>query len=392
MNYPKNLDSALKWNYKFWNTQPTTKLKEIVSLDGPVNKENNQSSQQEPYKLPDDFQWVNLNMSNETDRNNLSEFLDKCYVEDKEKMFRLHYSPDFINWMYKDTNHIGVGITVKKNNLLVATICGKIVKMQVNKNKLDMVEVNFLCVHPKLRNKRLSPILIKELTRQFNLKGFYYATFTDSNYLPTPIYSSQYYHRAINLNTLLDTGFTTLDKNTNLSNVKKTLKLPDTFLINKFVKLDPIHLDQCYDLYNKYMDKYNYHHIFTKNEFSNLFLDNKFVHCYVVLDDDDNVLDFISYYIMNSRVISKNTNHEFIRRGVLFYYTCTHETCYRLVRDILIAARNNNIDVFDALDIMENQYILKELKFEEGTGTVNYYLYNWKIKPLKSQQIATILM
>ena len=41
---------------------------------------------------------------------------------------------------------------------------------------------------------------------------------------------------------------------------------------------------------------------------------------------------------------------------------------------------------------MENQHILKELGFEEGTGMLNYYFYKWKIKALKSPQVATILM
>ena len=34
-----------------------------------------------------------------------------------------------------------------------------------------MVEINFLCVHKKLRSKRLAPVLIREITRRVNLKG-----------------------------------------------------------------------------------------------------------------------------------------------------------------------------------------------------------------------------
>lgn len=32
-----------------------------------------------------------------------------------------------------------------------------------------MVEINFLCVHKKLRSKRLAPVLIKEITRRVNI-------------------------------------------------------------------------------------------------------------------------------------------------------------------------------------------------------------------------------
>lgn len=37
--------------------------------------------------------------------------------------------------------------------------------------QLKMVEINFLCVHKKLRDKRLAPLLIKEITRRVNLTG-----------------------------------------------------------------------------------------------------------------------------------------------------------------------------------------------------------------------------
>ena len=36
---------------------------------------------------------------------------------------------------------------------------------------MRMAEINFLCVHKKLRAKRLAPVLIKEVTRRINLKG-----------------------------------------------------------------------------------------------------------------------------------------------------------------------------------------------------------------------------
>lgn len=34
-----------------------------------------------------------------------------------------------------------------------------------------MAEINFLCVHKRLRSKRLAPVLIKEVTRRVNLCG-----------------------------------------------------------------------------------------------------------------------------------------------------------------------------------------------------------------------------
>jgi len=33
---------------------------------------------------------------------------------------------------------------------------------------MKVANVNFLCVHKKLRKKRLTPVLIKEITRRIN--------------------------------------------------------------------------------------------------------------------------------------------------------------------------------------------------------------------------------
>lgn len=38
-------------------------------------------------------------------------------------------------------------------------------------SSIKTVEINFLCVHKKLRAKRLAPVLIKEITRRVNRMG-----------------------------------------------------------------------------------------------------------------------------------------------------------------------------------------------------------------------------
>lgn len=50
-----------------------------------------------------------------------------------------------------------------------------------------MVEINFLCVHKKLRSKRVAPVLIREITRRVNLQGIFQAVYTAGVVLPKPI-------------------------------------------------------------------------------------------------------------------------------------------------------------------------------------------------------------
>ncbi len=54
-------------------------------------------------------------------------------------------------------------------------------------HKMKMAEVNFLCVHKKMRAHRLAPVLIKEITRRVNLKNIWQAIYTAGVLIPTPI-------------------------------------------------------------------------------------------------------------------------------------------------------------------------------------------------------------
>ena len=61
-----------------------------------------------------------------------------------------------------------------------------------------VVEVNFLCVHKKLRSKRLAPVLIREITRRVNRHGIFQPCYTAGVVLPKPVARCRYYHRSLN--------------------------------------------------------------------------------------------------------------------------------------------------------------------------------------------------
>lgn len=391
---PKTREEAEKHTYKFWNKQPVVKLGEFVSRDGPIDQVDLEKVKQDtPYKLQDDFMWCSIDLQDKSHREEVAEFMDRYYVEDDFGEFRLHYSADFLKWAIMNSNYdpeLTVGIRVTKTSKLTAIIIGVPKKFQINDKQQTCLEVNFLCIHPKLRFKGLAGILISELTRRGHLKGFEQAFFTSSRYLPTPITSARYHHRAINIKTLIDTGFTALQKNTKLEDVKNALKLPDKISDPKFRPLEEKDLDQCRDLLMEYLARYNVHPIFDSELFKHVFFDNKFVTTYVLEDDDGHLIDMISYYLLPSTVLKKNEKHNQIKEAYLFYYTSNVETPYRLVRDMLIVAKNKGVDVFNALEIMENSHILNDLKFEKGTGLLHFYLYNWRMKSLSGSQIALI--
>jgi glycylpeptide N-tetradecanoyltransferase len=67
-----------------------------------------------------------------------------------------------------------------------------------------MTEINFLCVHKSLRENRLAPVLIKEITRRVNIKNMWQAVFTAGTVVPTPITQARYYHRSLNPKKLIE--------------------------------------------------------------------------------------------------------------------------------------------------------------------------------------------
>ena len=90
-----------------------------------------------------------------------------------------------------------------------------------------MAEVNFLCVHKKLRDKRLAPALIREVTRRVNLKNIWQAIYTSGTTLPTPFSTAPYWHRNLNPQKLVDVRFSFKHPEMNQAKFNKMHKLPE---------------------------------------------------------------------------------------------------------------------------------------------------------------------
>src|ERR1700704_1046357 len=80
-----------------------------------------------------------------------------------------------------------VGVRASKSQKLVAFISAIPVALRVRQKVLRATEVNFLCVHKKLRSKRLTPVLIKEITRRCYLREVWQGIYTAGIVLPTPV-------------------------------------------------------------------------------------------------------------------------------------------------------------------------------------------------------------
>ncbi|KAK9760268.1 glycylpeptide N-tetradecanoyltransferase [Basidiobolus ranarum] len=200
--------------HKFWKTQPVPQYDETVTIEGAIQTDKpTQEVRQAPYPLPGSFEWVLVDLEDSEQLREVYTLLSLNYVEDDDATFRFDYIPEFISWALKPPGwkkawHLGVRATT--NNKLVAFISGIPADLKIRSSVRHLVEINFLCIHKKLRSKRLAPLLIKEITRRVHLEGIFQATYTAGVVLPKPIATCRYRHRSLNPKKLVDIGFSAL--------------------------------------------------------------------------------------------------------------------------------------------------------------------------------------
>ena len=94
------------------------------------------------------------------------------------------------------------------------------------------------------------------------------------------------------------------------------------------------------------------------------------------------ITDFVSFYRLSFQILNKDPSHTHthINSAYLLYNVTTKNDPSSLLKYALFQAKENNMDVFNSLDIMNNEEFLQELKFMPGDGYLHYYLYNWSLK------------
>ena len=148
-------------SYKFWQTQPVQSFEEAAkkpAQEGPIKIIDPAKVPRELPPMVEGFEWVTMDLDNETELTEVFELLSDHYVEDNDATFRFYYSASFLNWALKSPGwkkEWHVGVRASKSRKLVAFISAIPVDFRIRENRLKGSEVNFLCVHKKLRNKRL---------------------------------------------------------------------------------------------------------------------------------------------------------------------------------------------------------------------------------------------
>jgi glycylpeptide N-tetradecanoyltransferase len=401
----ENLDEAKKEydkEHKFWGSQPVPKIYEKTENEGAIEQKTLQDVQKTPLKLPDAYEWYDFDINSDEDMNKVYTLLEQNYVEDDDAMFRFAYPIPFLRWAltppgFRRDWHIAV--RVKASQTLVALITGVPVTVRVNKKeKIKMAEINFLCVHKKLRSKRLAPTLIAEITRRVNLTNIWQAVYTAGVLVPKPIAKTRYWHRNLNPPKLISIGFSSIPRGyakfkDPLEMTIKYYKVPEKTTTPGFRKMAKKDIPSVMKQLNTYLEKFQLHPEFTKNEFAHWFTTRDGVINSFVVEDPKTkeITDFGSFFTLPSTVIG-HQEHKLLKAAYLYFYFANKTPLPQLIDDLLVAAKQLDFDVLNCLDIMDNKTFIDKCKFGPGDGNLYFYLYNYKIPDIEPEGIGLTML
>jgi len=384
--------------HRFWNTQPVPHYDEDDTEEiGPIDPvQSADQIQKTPYPLLGQFEWSECAVEDPKEIDEIYQFLNSNYVEDDDAMFRFDYGREFLQWAlmppgWRKEWHVAV--RVKQSHKLVGFITAVPARLSIHGSSKDTVEIDFLCIHKKLRSKRLAPVLIKEITRRVNLVGIFQAVYTAGVLLPRPLSRCRYHHRSLNPKKLIKVGFSRLAPRMTMMRTIKVFKLPEKPETSGFRRMQEKDVNSVVELMRKKYSDYKLAVEFTKEEVTHWILPHEnVVYSYVVEEPETKqVTDFCSFYLLPSSII-QNTEYDTLSAAYLFYYVVDAARIESVMRDVLIEARNVGCDVFNALDVMENTSFLKNLKFHIGDGELNYYLYNWKCPRIEPRENGLVML
>lgn len=403
---PKPAAGVAQSMHEFWSTQPVPQGEKEVS-EGPLEKKCVDDVPKSPYPIASVLEWwVPDVLGSEDDLLQIYELLRDNYVEDDDSMFRFNYSHDFLKWALTPPGYIKewhVAVRKKSDKSVVAFISGIPIDIAVKPSTggdadvRKMCEINFLCIHKRLREKKLAPILIKEVTRRVNCLDIWQAVYTAGIVLPTPFTSAQYFHRSLNPEKLVAIRFSRIppqyEKFQNpMQMMKRNYAVADAPVVRGFREMLPTDVPAVKAMLNVSLSKFNVAPTFSEEDVHHWLLPREgVVFSFVIEDQNGAATDFVSFYSLPSTVIG-NSKYNDLNAAYTFYYSANTVPIKVLMGDVLSAAKKKGFDVVNTLDILDNKEFLQDLKFGPGDGNLHYYFYNWGYPIVQPKNVGLVML
>lgn len=387
---------ADKKPHPFWDHQPVPKFGETIPKEGPLEADRTEIRQQ-PYNLPQGFIWSDIDLGNPEHLHDLYDLLTNHYVEDSDCKFRFDYSKEFLKWSLQPPGFLKqwhCGVRYEKNSKLYGFISAVPAKIRAKGNLIQMVEINYLCAHKKVRSKRLAPVLIQEITRRVNLQGIFQATYTSGTFLPRPVTQCKYFHRSLNPKKLVECGFSGAGK-TPMGKLISQYALPAAPTLAGVRPFESRDAPRLAELLSTYLEKFAFAPVFDHEDILHYFTHRQdILSCYVVENPTTHQIDaFTSFYSLPSSILGCE-KHTRLNAAYSFYHASSPAadiSMETLIYNALILAKSASFDVFNALALMDNEQVFEPLKFASGDGLLHYYLYNYALHDFPGRLNALVL-
>ena len=158
---------------------------------------------------------------------------------------------------------------------MVGFIAGIPIKVCIHGYDISLAEIDFLCVKKEFRNKRLAPLLIREVSRRIHMRDQWWAVYTSGTMLPKPFAETTYYHRNLNVKKLVDIHFTYLPHNMNLARAKNLYKLPTELPFSGFRPMEEKDVEQVYVLLENFEKQFKVHGYYDRDQVKHWFIPRK---------------------------------------------------------------------------------------------------------------------
>jgi len=367
----------------FWENKPVNvndnglgNFNQILSNEnilGKINKELDESKVKLDYCI--------LNSITDVKFEEVVNFINNNYIVGQSN-FKLCYTVNLLKFYCK--NSLVLEFYPKGKKTIVGYIIGKKEKLNIRKSltslHFDILEVNFLCLVPKLRNLHVGPYMINCLSKESIVKfNIGIAHYTINSPIKSLYFSKkQFFHRLINIDNLIKTKFINEHVDSELlKDIYNTFEYKETFdieydrviLLKNSKQIDV--KSRIYDLYKEYAkNTYNIYQEMTLEELNEI-LDNKDFYNFLILDKKDSTVAFISFFRLDT-----NTNDGSYKNGYYYkmYFKNENIIAHSLEFINEYIYKNDIFDVLTFAEIFNKELILK--KIITGTGNLKYYLYN----------------
>ena len=408
--YPTSVTEGKKFTYNYWKNKPVSNFDETPVFSKNIETDLTQRKvygNDEPIKLPSSMKWVEIDINDTANIETICKFLRAYYLVDDSGKYKLDYTKEFVKWAI-ESNGILLTIVSEKNNAICGVVSASFRNMTVFEGKQTFGVVNFLCAHPVYRKKKIAYTLIDEIIRRIVKKGVHQGCFTTERCVPSPTSTLRFYHRPINYVKLNKFGFTDLelDKTPEQKNPEKIQKkiAVEPVIPSSYKPMELKHIPDVYRVYNKYINKYNIYSNYTTKELEHFLLNSDTVSSYVIVDNDNEIVDFVSYYKLNYFM---DDTVEKITTAYLFLYSCNEINSTDFIDNLLKVVSHNKLDMLNVTDTMiisdclfthettngydsdEDTYSKQyQHGFLKGSGKLHFNFFNWKCPTVLPKQLS----